>query len=116
MNADFISREDALEVVLPHLLDVDKEGGPGLGQIALVQTPQIFYNRNVLVSAPYLHTGQPCACFNLSVHQSVNQPINPASQQDCCLPFEHAHISLPQMVKSPMKAVNQQISMLGQAE
>ena len=43
LYADFISREDALEVVLPHLLDVDKEGGPGLGQIALVQTPQIFY-------------------------------------------------------------------------
>ncbi|DBA95650.1 hypothetical protein WJX82_007031 [Trebouxia sp. C0006] len=49
LDADFISREDALEVVLPHLLDVDKEGGPGLGQIALVQTPQIFYNRNVLM-------------------------------------------------------------------
>lgn len=50
LGADFISREDALEVVLPHLLDLDKEGGPGLGKIALVQTPQIFYNRNVLVS------------------------------------------------------------------
>ena len=75
MNADFISREDALEVVLPHLLDVDKEGGPGLGQIALVQTPQIFYNRNILVSA---HPTHPiCTPDNLDVRQSVKQPINP---------------------------------------
>ena len=32
------------------MLDLDKEGGPGLGNIGLVQTPQIFYNRNILVS------------------------------------------------------------------
>ena len=48
-NADFISREDALETILPHMLDLEQEGPPGLGRIALVQTPQIFYNRNVLV-------------------------------------------------------------------
>ncbi len=73
MNADFISREDALEVVLPHLLDVEKEGGPGLGQIALVQTPQIFYNRNVLVSA-FAHP--TTLCMFESLHKSIDQPIN----------------------------------------
>ena len=73
LRADFISREDALEVVLPHLLDVDKAGGPGLGQIALVQTPQIFYNRNVLVSA-YSH--QIILCMCVSLYQSTNQSIH----------------------------------------
>ena len=48
-HVDFISREDALEVVLPHILDLDKEGGPGLGQFAFVQTPQKFYKRNLPV-------------------------------------------------------------------
>ena len=55
MLADFVSREDALEIVLPHMLDLDKESGPGLGKIGLVQTPQIFYNRNVLVSSFIVH-------------------------------------------------------------
>ena len=73
LHADFISREDALEVVLPHLLDVDKAGGPGLGQIALVQTPQIFYNRNVLVIA-YSHQISLCMCESL--YQSTNQSIH----------------------------------------
>lgn len=73
LRADFISREDALEVVLPHLLDADKAGGPGLGQIALVQTPQIFYNRNVLVSAYSLQIilcmcGYLCQSTNQSTH------------------------------------------------
>ena len=81
MNADFISREDALEVVLPHLLDVDKEGGPGLGQIALVQTPQIFYNRNVLVSA---HPAHPICTWDNLVHVelclSISQPTDQSSQ------------------------------------
>lgn len=48
--ADFISRQDALETVLPHILDLERPEGPGLGQIGLVQTPQIFYNRNKLVN------------------------------------------------------------------
>lgn len=38
-----------MEVVLPHILDLDQEGPPRLGQIGLVQTPQIFYNRDILV-------------------------------------------------------------------
>ncbi len=88
LYADFISREDALEVVLPHLLDLDKEGGPGLGQVALVQTPQIFYNRNVLVSA-FAH--QTTLCMFESLHQSsVNQSINPVITQSANQP-----ISLP---------------------
>ncbi len=49
--ADFISREDALQIVLPHILDLDKEGGPGLGQVAPVQTSQVFYNKNQPVGA-----------------------------------------------------------------
>ena len=64
-GADFISREDALEVVLPHMLDLAKEGPPRLGRVALVQTPQIFYNRNVLVSLTAKHlleTGDDCVC------------------------------------------------------
>ncbi len=84
MSADFISREDALEVVLPHLLDVDKEGGPGLGQIALVQTPQIFYNRNVLVSAHPTHTHWASLCIFESLCPAISQPTDlsshPASQ------------------------------------
>ena len=48
--ADFISREDALETVLPHLLDLDRPEGPGLGKIGMVQTPQIFYNRHKMVT------------------------------------------------------------------
>ena len=31
------------------MLDLDQEGPPRLGRIGLVQTPQIFYNRNILV-------------------------------------------------------------------
>ena len=79
LGADFISREDALEVVLPHLLDLDKEGGPGLGKIALVQTPQIFYNRNVLVStSTYTRNCTVSHCTSWRVHTCATNALSNA--------------------------------------
>lgn len=54
-HTDFITKEDALEVVMPHILDLDKQGGAGLSEIALVQTPQIFYNTDMPVCRSPLH-------------------------------------------------------------
>ena len=79
MFADFISKEDALEMVLPHLLDLDRDARPGLGQIALVQTPQVFYNRNVLVRIYCVWMSQDAFQMDMNL-QSTNCPIAPALQ------------------------------------